>query len=235
MTRVIAVQEEQLNLLKENYSKNVSITNIAPNNANILSESLGGTNENVSTNQLDMETQSVNLNAFSTQPINPVVSNETTNEVFGVPVGATSSNNFEPSFLSTSSENDGLKSEDLPYQEPSLGTSAPVNVMSDEAFVNYINSLRNMLSDFMNDMNSKLDKLQEEFLAKTGANLLATEQVGDIKDVEPIVVHPVESTISESVPVTNIFDPNETLVTNNLIQDINEARSMVESGFSKAA
>jgi len=141
MTRVIAVQEEQLNLLKENYSKNVSITNIAPNNANILSESLGGTNENVSTNQLDMETQSVNLNAFSTQPINPVVSNETTNEVFGVPVGATSSNNFEPSFLSTSSENDGLKSEDLPYQEPSLGTSAPVNVMSDEAFVNYINSL----------------------------------------------------------------------------------------------
>lgn len=237
MTRVIAVQEEQLKLLRENYSKNVSVVSVVQNNANILSESLAGPSGNITSNPIDMETQTVNLNAFTTSPINPVVSNEATNEVFGVPSDVNfsiPSNNLDQP-LSPLNEKVSLQSDNLPYQEPNLGNSAPVNVMSDEAFVNYINSLRNMLSDFINDMNSKLDKLQEEFLSKTGANLLVSEQGDVIKDEKPAIVQPVESSISESVPVTNIFDPNETLVTNNLVQDIDEARNMIESGLSKVA
>jgi len=227
MSRVIAVQEEQLKLLRENYNKNVA--NVVQSNANALSESLGGTSDFVSANPIDMETQSVNMNAFAVPPINPVVSSEATNEVFGATVDVNvPTSNFEQPNVTTSNEN-------LPYQEPLLNTSAPVNVMSDESFVNYINSLRNMLSDFMNDMNSKLDKLQEEFLSKTGANLLIADSASEVKSVEPVNVQPVSNVVTDSLPVTNIFDPNETLVTNNLIQDINEARGMVESGFSKAA
>ena len=208
------------------------------NNANILSESLTGPSENITANPIDMETQTVNLNAFATSPINPIVSNEATSEVFGVPNDVNfsiPSNSLEQPVLSSSNANVSLQGDNLPYQEPTLGNPTPVNVMSDEAFVNYINSLRNMLSDFMNDMNSKLDKLQEEFLSKTGANLLVADQGEVVKEERPAIVQPVESSISESVPVTNIFDPNETLVTNNLVQDIDEARSMIESGFSKAA
>jgi len=224
MSRVIAVQEEQLKLLRENYNKNVA--NVVQSNANALSESLGGTSDFVSANPIDMETQSVNMNAFAVPPINPVVSSEATNEVFGATVDVNvPTSNFEQPNVTTSNEN-------LPYQEPLLNTSAPVNVMSDESFVNYINSLRNMLSDFMN---SKLDKLQEEFLSKTGANLLIADSASEVKSVEPVNVQPVSNVVTDSLPVTNIFDPNETLVTNNLIQDINEARGMVESGFSKAA
>lgn len=227
MSRVIAVQEEQLKLLRENYNKNVA--NVVQSNANALSESLGGTSDFVSAKPIDMETQSVNMNAFAVPPINPVVSSEATNEVFGATVDVNvPTSNFEQPNVTTSNEN-------LPYQEPLLNTSAPVNVMSDESFVNYINSLRNMLSDFMNDMNSKLDKLQEEFLSKTGANLLIADSASEVKSVEPVNVQPVSNVVTDSLPVTNIFDPNETLVTNNLIQDINEARGMVESGFSKAA
>lgn len=236
MTRVIAVQEEQLKLLKENYNKKVP--NVVQNNANVLSESLGSASDVISVNPIDMEAQSVNMNAFAASPINPVVNNEATNEVFGVPADVNISiplSNFKSPISTTSNDNISLQSENLPYQEPTLTTSAPVNAMSDEAFVNYINSLRNMLSDFMNDMNSKLDKLQEEFLSKTGANLLGVDQASVIKNVEPAVIQPLSETIAETVPSTNIFDPNETLVTNNLIQDINEARDMVDSGFSKAA
>jgi len=232
MARVIAVQEEQLKTLKENYNKNVQSVSLAQNNANVLSESLGMPNISQPT-PIDMEAQSVNLNAFAVQPSSvSVVNNEATNEVFGIQnnetMGVETVSNDTISGMNVDNlNNSGLSNGNstLPYQEPILN-NVPVNVMSDEAFVNYINSLRNMLSDFMNDMNSKLDKLQEEFLSKTGANLVnATEMKS-----EPISLSSLEAPVNLGAEntVNNIFDADKTFVTNDLVAGVADARAALE-------
>lgn len=241
MARVIAVQEEQLKTLKENYNKNIPSSSLAQNNGNVLSDSLSTSGVTVSVSPIDMETQSVNMNAF----VAPVISSDVTSEVFGSQTNGemsnvSSRNDSVVPEISTIEVNDTVpvsaESSVLPYQEPVLNNSLPVNVMSDEAFVNYINSLRNMLSDFMNDMNSKLDKFQEEFLSKTGANLLNTETVNEEKREEIVSVNSLDNPINlENAPVTNIFDADKTFVTTNLIQDITDARNELENSMSKAA
>lgn len=245
MTRVIAVQEEQLKTLKENYNKNVSSNSLVQNNGDMLSDSLSANSAAVSVAPIDMETQSVNMNAFAAQPnVAPVISSDVTSEVFGsqtnTEISNVSSNDSVVPEISTIGANDSVPvsavSNDLPYQEPILNAPAPINVISDEAFVNYINSLRNMLSDFMNDMNSKLDKFQEEFLSKTGANLLNAETANEEKREEIVSVNSVDNQINlETAPVTNIFDADKTFVTTNLIQDITDARNDMENGMSKVA
>lgn len=257
MARVIAVQEEQLKMLRENYTKNV--VNVAPsfNNASVLSDSLSnGVENNVVVTpvvpQVDMESQSVNLNPFEVQPnAAPVISNEVTNEVFGpqvdsVPVSNVTNGVGEVNLFGNVGNNVLSSGNDnLPYQEPVMNNANLETEMNDDFYNDYIkdlNALRDKLTANYNDILLEIDKLQEKLNQKTGANLLSAgnqtvaNNVGDSQPVanNEIPMNGVGSGVIGS-PSGNIFDADKTFVTNDFRQEIANARNEMENSVMKVA
>lgn len=247
MARVIAVQEEQLKMLKENYTKNA--VNIAPsfNNASVLSESLGsGVEKNVVDTpvvpQVDMEAQSVNLNPFEVQPnVEPVISNEVTNEVFGsqvngVPVSNVTNGVGEVNLFGNVGNNvlNG-GNDNLPYQEPVMNNAKVDTGMSDDFYNDYIkdlNALRDMLTANYNDVLSEIDKLQEKLNQKTGVNLLSSSNSNVANNEIPI--NGMGTSVMDSSS-NNIFDADKTFVTNDFRQEIANARNEMENSVMRVA
>lgn len=244
MSRVIAVQEGQLDMLRNNYKVNVPINTVSISNADVLNSGL--TSETVPqmpATPIDMESQTVNLNAFPTQNIldsnvptpQPVVDMVTTNEVFGTPVSAASL--VDNQKVSESASLVSNLPNDLPYNEP-VFNSVPTNEVNDntkDAFVERINQLRNSVSDFSNNINSMLDQMQEEYLSQNAklANDVANKQAGNPEvqnqPQNDVPLSPFGANVPSGVP--NIFDNDKTIVTgaNDLLQEIGSARSEYEN------
>lgn len=249
MTRVIAVQDGQLNMLKDNYVKNVPInaivndpamSNPAPifNNADVLSGSLEvppmeQTPTIPATPQIDMENQSVNLNPFG---INPVVeqapiSSVATNEVFGPQLENDQSlnGNNKDFDMNLNVTPVNTVNNDLPYQEPVMNNTTTNTTGNDEFYNDYIkdlNALRDKLTASYNDALAEIDKLQEKLNQKTGAQLLNTYEKAIQTSGE--VNNQINNTSSE-----NIFDADKTFVTNDFRQEIANARNEMEQGMPR--
>lgn len=211
-SNIILLQEAQLNVGDKTLA-NSYFSNKAPvvNNADVISNVFEPTSSqieqavqqnNVTDSRIDMEDSVVNMN--------PVVSNDITNQVFGGvsavdQISATPANDLvTPTFETQKNVIDNPSvlpnnSFDVPYQEPTM-VSMLENDIIDEANFKYINSLRDKLTNFYNDMNMELDKLQEQVVKKSGSSL-----VGSVTDTNV-----VDSIIEPVVPQTNNLD--ETLV-----------------------
>lgn len=194
MSKVIAVQEAQLKMLRENYDKNVPVISISTNQVvNVDNPS------NSTVPVIDMESEVVNLNATNSLNEQVVTNLDATNEVFG-----SSSVDLKPSSVEVSNPNP--MNFEVPYKEPIETNEVPVNVLSDDAYYELLNSLRNMITDFANSAYSAIDKFQEERLQgkTTGANLVANSNGNDLKE-ETIV--PNDNVVQSDVG-SNIFDNN---------------------------
>lgn len=226
MARVIAVQEGQLKTLKDNY---INFAVKTSNNAEMLS---GALNNNVApiAPEINMEDQPVNLSSSNTIE-EKVIDNDVTNQVFGA-----NNNGFGTSLSPVGSDS-------VPYQEPGITTNVSINTLTEEEYVKYINSLRNKLTTFYNDVNAEIDKLQEQLIQKSGASLVDVN-----KQIEPKYDSAEEKTFSgytaNNNNNVNIFDvqPQEVPQQPNLDEtmviprtDFNNAIEEAQNGMYKAA
>lgn len=258
MTRVIAVQVEQMNMLKENYNKSIPAKTVPMNNADLLNGSMNVAVSNpISTptpTPIDMESQVVNLDSSVNQ--SGVTNADVTNEVFGP---QTSPDISMPAFPSSPLLTDPIQTNtndsinitnevpasnvvDVPYQEPVVSSQNVSNVMSDDSYYELLNSLRNMITDFANNAYAAIDKYQEEKLQgkTTGASLITNnESIGvpenknEVNIINPVSVEPVVSNNSN-----NIFDSQSTDLDNTVVipgSVLSNAINEVENGMKFAA
>lgn len=210
MARVIAVQEEQIRMIKEKYKSSATKIEVPVTPASVIS----GVFDNVQPTQnidnvaqptfvtepkVDMENSVVSLNT------NPV-DNGLTNKVFGSMPSVDAMPNQE-SVMPTAMDNAFFSMQsntplgaDLPYQEPVIVSNAPVNAMSNDEYVKYINSLRDKLTLFYNDMNSELDKIQEQILQSSSASLVENANNNEVSAS-------IEMS-NNSLPTSNLGDGN---------------------------
>lgn len=216
MSKVIAVQEAQLKMIRENYDKNIPGVSVVKEE-NVVNPSVP------SAPLIDMESQIVNLNSEYASSEPTVTNINATTEVFGVPSSNSIQKTEEP--VSTVSpvvqpfSNEA--SSEVPYKEPLVSDSVPVNVLSDDSYFELLNSLRNMITDFANNAYAAIDKFQEERLQGkvTGANLVGealSNGINSVNDVktEESVISPVSNVAAPAV--SNIFD-NQTVDLDNTV------------------
>lgn len=160
--------------------------------------------------------------------------------------------------LTENIENSNSAQLTVPYQEPVMTNISAVNVMSEEMFVKWINSLRDSFTTFYNDINAELDKIQEQIVEKSGVSLISG--VSDEKVVTPsneTTVSEVSEVVTPSItdvatmPIAgseNIFDLAPQASQQNVPQQTNFDETMViprnvmdnaimemQNGMSKAA
>lgn len=198
MAKVIAVQENQLKMLRQNYdnmvAESTSVSNKLENHNNTENSLIPPIQ------QIDMESQVVNLNS---QPIIPTITNDfATNEVFG-PENLVSDDIKNSENKSELNINNNTSLISVPYQEPNDVKKSSESNINNDSYFELLNSLRNMITDFANNAYAAIDKFQEERLQckETGANL-----------INNIIDNVVDSSVKEiketPLPKPNIFDDN---------------------------
>ena len=164
MVKVIAMQDAQLKTLNDNYINSVPMA-INPVNTGEITN----TDNLVSiVPQVDMESQIVNLTPQAPQTI---TNYNATNEVFGE-----QRDTIVNSFVEPAIQQNVVQPLNNPNVIPNLDNlveeekKVSENLISDDAYYELLNSLRNMITDFANNAYSAIDKFQEERLQnkKTG-------------------------------------------------------------------
>lgn len=212
MSKVIAVQADQMKSFNEIYNKNAQPL---VNNANVVSDSLNIPTINQTFTPIDMETQTVNLNPSVEQP--SVTNVEVTNEVFGSQAPA----DFAmPVFPGSPLENMPINESqgvsvaqptfsseiNVPYQEPILNSSVPANAINDDSYIELLNSLRNMITEFANNAYAAIDKYQEEKLQgkNTGADLINSVNNPVVQNNIPIAGDAPNTNVVNSVSQNDV-------------------------------
>lgn len=165
MTRVIAIQETQLQTLKENYDKSKPLNNAAIINETLAVPSIDSSvqaSQNPTPASIDMEEQVVNLNTNNND--NSMINESATMDVFGQAPSATiPENNSTPTENPIINNNESFAT---PFIDPTMPEQPQSNPQNNFNYIELLNSLRNMITEFANSAYSAIDEIQEKHLQK---------------------------------------------------------------------